>query len=81
MSHISRRTWLKGLALFSVAAGNAFMLLSTAAEAKASKAAVHYRDYPKGMHVQVLHRIGRQERWHVYGHDGSRSLPSSAGQD
>ena len=27
------------------------MLASTAAEAKASKAAVHYRDYPKGMQM------------------------------
>jgi len=38
---ISRRTWLKGIAVFSV-----LMLASTAAEAKASKASVHYRDYP-----------------------------------
>jgi hypothetical protein len=37
MSHISRRTWLKGLGLFSVVAGNALMLVFTAAEAKASK--------------------------------------------
>ena len=51
MSHISRRTWLKGLGLFSVVAGNALMLVSTAAEAKASKAAVHYRDSPKGMQM------------------------------
>jgi hypothetical protein len=27
-------------------------------------------------HVQVLH-VGRQERWHVHGHDGNRSLPTS----
>ena len=47
MSHISRRTWLKGLGLFSVVAGNALMLVSTAA--KASKAAIHYRDSPKGI--------------------------------
>jgi len=49
MSHISRRTWLKGLGLFSVVAGNALMLVSTAA--KASKAAIHYRDSPKGMQM------------------------------
>jgi hypothetical protein len=48
---ISRRTWLKGLAAFSAAAGMPLMLASTAAEAKASKAAVHYRDYPSGMHM------------------------------
>jgi hypothetical protein len=43
---ISRRTWLKGMA-----AGMALMLASTAAQAKATKAAVHYRDYPKGMQM------------------------------
>ena len=48
---ISRRTWLKGLAVFSAAAGMPLMLASTAAEAKASKAAAHYRDYPSGMHM------------------------------
>ena len=48
---ISRRTWLKGLAVFSAAAGMPLMLASTVAEAKASKAAVHYRDYPKGMQM------------------------------
>ena len=49
---ISRRTWLKGLALFSAATGLIPpMLASTAADAKASKAAVHYRDYPKGMQM------------------------------
>ena len=46
---ISRRTWLKGLALFSAAAGVPLMLASTSAEAKASKSAVHYQDYPNGM--------------------------------
>ena len=51
MSHISRRTWLKGLGLFSVVAGNASMLVSTAAEAKASKAAIYYRDSPNGMQM------------------------------
>ena len=49
---ISRRTWLKGMALFSAAAGMIpSMLASTSAEAKASKTAVHYRDYPKGMQM------------------------------
>ena len=47
---ISRRTWLKGIAIFSVA-WPSLMLASTSAEAKASKAAVHYRDYPKGMQM------------------------------
>jgi hypothetical protein len=47
---ISRRTWLKALAAFS-AAGMPLMLAATAAEAKASKAAVHYRDYPSGMRM------------------------------
>ena len=45
---ISRRTWLKGMAVFSAAAGVPAMLASTAAEAKASKAAVHYQDRPNG---------------------------------
>ena len=44
----SRRTWLKGMAAFSAAAGMSLVLASTAAEAKASKAAVRYRDYPNG---------------------------------
>src|SRR5262245_49066997 len=49
---ISRRTWLKRMALFSAAAGLIPpMLASTAVEAKGSKAAVHYRDYPKGMQM------------------------------
>ena len=50
---ISRRTWLKAMALFSAAAGVPLMLMlwSTAAEAKASKSAVHYRDYPNGMRM------------------------------
>jgi hypothetical protein len=39
------------LVLFSAAAGLPVMLASTAAEAKASKPAVHYRDYPKGMQM------------------------------
>src|SRR6476620_9089876 len=48
---ISRRTWLKGMALLSAAVGLPQILASTAAEAKASKAAVHYRDYPNGMRM------------------------------
>jgi hypothetical protein len=51
MSDISRRTWLKGLALFSAVATAPSLLASTAADAKASKASVHYRDYPKGMQM------------------------------
>ena len=64
MAEISRRAWLKGLALFSVTPA---MLASTTAEAKVTKAAVHYETILKecrcAPHVQVLHRIGRQERW------------------
>jgi hypothetical protein len=48
---MSRRTWLKGLALVYAAAGIPITLASTSAEAKASKAAVHYRDYPSGMRM------------------------------
>jgi hypothetical protein len=39
------------MAVFSATAGMRLMLASTAAEAKASKAAVHYRDYPNGMQM------------------------------
>jgi hypothetical protein len=48
---LSRRTWLKGMAAFSAAAGMPLVLASTAAQAKASKAAVHYQDYPNGMRM------------------------------
>jgi hypothetical protein len=48
---ISRRTWLKAVAHFTAAAAVPFVLTSTTAEAKASKASVHYRDYPNGMQV------------------------------
>jgi hypothetical protein len=48
---ISRRTWLKGMAVFSASAGMSLMLASRAAQAKASKAAVHYRAYPSGMRM------------------------------
>ena len=47
---ISRRTWLKGMALFS-AAGVPLLAFATTAEAKASKAAVHYQDQPNGMRM------------------------------
>jgi hypothetical protein len=47
---MSRRAWLKGMALSSAAAWLP-LLLATAAEAKASKSAVHYRDYPNGMRM------------------------------
>ena len=46
---ISRRTWLKGMALFWAAAGLPFMLASAPADAKASKTAVHYQHFPSGM--------------------------------
>ncbi len=48
---ISRRTCLRGIALISAAVGIPLTLASTAAEAKATKAAVHYRDRPKGMQM------------------------------
>jgi hypothetical protein len=50
VSDISRRAWLKGLALFSAVAGAPSLFASTA-DAKASKASVHYRDSPKGMQM------------------------------
>jgi len=50
MSLISRRIWLKGLALFSASAGMQPFLASLA-EAKVSKAAVHYQDQPNGMQM------------------------------
>jgi hypothetical protein len=39
------------MAMFSAAFCNPLMLTSTTAEAKAGKAAVHYRDYPSGMRM------------------------------
>jgi len=56
MSDMSRRTWLKGVALISATAGMPLILASTSADAKASKAAVRYQDYPKG--VRMCH-IGK----------------------
>jgi hypothetical protein len=61
---ISRRTWLKGMAGFPAATGMSLMLASTA-EAKASKAAVLYRDYPKGMqacHMCKFYMAGSSRR-------------------
>jgi nitrous oxide reductase len=51
MSEISRRAWLKAVALVSAAAATPLMLASTPAEAKVIKAAVHYRDHPNGMQM------------------------------
>jgi len=51
--------------VFSAAAGMPLMLASRSAEAKASKAAVHYRDYPKGMqmcHMCKFYIAGRGRR-------------------
>lgn len=45
---ISRRTCLKGMALLSTA-GVHLLASATIAEAKASKSAVHYQDFPNGM--------------------------------
>ena len=39
------------MALFSAAAGMPLVLASTVAQAKASKAAVHYQDQPNGMRM------------------------------
>jgi hypothetical protein len=51
MPAISRRTWLKGVALVSAAAATPLMLASTPSEAKVTKVAVHYRDHPNGMQM------------------------------
>jgi len=50
MSDISRRALLKGLAVLSFA-GTPTVLVTKPAEAKVTKAAVHYRDSPKGMQM------------------------------
>ena len=55
---ISRRTWLKGMAVFSTAAGMPLMPASTAAQAKASKATVHYQDQPNGMRMWPYRILG-----------------------
>jgi len=48
---ISRRSWLKGMVLFSAVGAMPLVLASTAAEAKASKPAVHYQNHPNGMRM------------------------------
>jgi hypothetical protein len=45
---ISRRSWLKGVTILA-AASMPLLASATAAEAKASKSAVHYQDFPNGM--------------------------------
>ena len=55
MSNISRRSLFKEMAVFSAAAVILPIVASSAAEAKASKPSVHYRDYPKGM--QMCHKF------------------------
>jgi hypothetical protein len=65
---ISRRTWLKGAALFSATAGVSLMLPSTAAEAKASKTAVHYQDFPSDM------RMCRTCRFFIWGGRGGSGM-------
>jgi hypothetical protein len=62
---LSRRTWLKGFAVFSVAAATPLVLPFTSAEAKSSKASVHYREYPKGMqmcHMCKFYSAGTSRR-------------------
>ena len=44
-ANISRRTSLKIITLFSAGVAVPLMLASTTAEAKASKATVHYQDF------------------------------------
>jgi hypothetical protein len=44
---ISRRTWLKKVAAFSVSGMSPLLRYSSSAESKAIKSAVHYRDFPK----------------------------------
>ena len=46
---MSRRAWLRKVALLTTAAGLPLMLATASeAERKVSKSVVHYRDYPKG---------------------------------
>jgi hypothetical protein len=44
---LSRRTWLRKLALVAAAVGASPVLSTASTQSKASKPAVHYRDYPK----------------------------------
>jgi hypothetical protein len=90
---ISRRTWLKGMAVFSAAAGMPLVLASTATQAKASKAAVHYQDYPNGMRTCHMCKffisrgggrsgmMGCPMGGGMMGDGRSWSLPSSRRQD
>ena len=49
---MSRRTWLRKVALLTTAAGLPLMLATASeAERKVSKSVVHYRDYPKEMQM------------------------------
>ena len=49
---MSRRTWLRKVALLTTAAGLPLMPASASeAEQKVSKSVVHYRDYPKEMQM------------------------------
>ena len=49
---MSRRAWLRKVALLTTAAGLPLMLATASeAERKVSKSVVHYRDYPKDMRM------------------------------
>ena len=49
---MSRRAWLRKVALLTTAAGLPLMLApASEAEQKVSKSVVHYRDYPKEMQM------------------------------
>ena len=49
---MSRRAWLRKVALLTTAAGLPLMLATASeAERKVSKSVVHYRDYPKEMQM------------------------------
>lgn len=70
------------MAAFSADAATSLLLASTPAEAKASKAAVHYQDHPSGMRMGHMCKFyltatgGRSRNDGVHGHDGNRSLSS-----
>ena len=81
--------WLKGMALFSAAAVP-LLASATTAEAKASKSAVHYQDFPNGMRTCSMCKFfisaggGRSgmmgcpmgRRHDGTWNDGSRSVPT-----
>jgi hypothetical protein len=73
---VTRRTWLKALAAYS-AVGMPLLLASTAAEAKASKASVHYRDYPSGMRMCHLCKFFISAGG---GHSGMMGCPMMGGR-